>query len=645
MVKYYYDKYNAETTYVYHEDYSWYPESVHDMHPSTYPTYADYKFDTATGTYSGVGSPTTLTRNSPNFIGRYCFGPTARVKFQITGNTLDWSISSADGQIRVNAKHMMTRTETRYTRGTIVQSDISAEDGTYPTNGRHSDGFWYVRKSMVNTAPTYTQIPAQTVKKNTTATVTLANYFSDAEGNTLTFTASSNNTNVATVSIASGKLTVTGKAIGTATITVTATDGSLSTSQAFSMTVANTAPSYTQIPGQTTKKSVSITLNLNNYFSDVDNDALSYSATSSNAGIATVGVASNILTITGQAIGNATITVTASDGKSTATQSFAVAITNAAPTVTVSQPSANVTLYENDLLQLAGSASDVDANQSITIYAQVNNEQRIVLNVGLSNAPVSFNKQLKFVGGKLYDDDTVITGNLIDSIPHTLKIWAQDGDGALSTITERAFYVVPNRPPILTIDTVQPSGIIDTDKFVISGTANDPDNNSVTASYRLNGGNSVALEITEGRWAFEIALGQLDVGQNTIVIELVDSYNFKVSKTIKLNKTEVKTPILHSVARYKIEPPRGSAKGVLLWIQRDEELNLIAELSMTLQGEQEQYVKLTADHTAPVSTGVVEDEFYFEANEPKNNIILKLSTTRPNIDVNHKIHLISGVLE
>ncbi|KYG92342.1 hypothetical protein A0U40_05205 [[Bacillus] sp. KCTC 13219] len=447
-------------------------------------------------------------------------------------------------------------TLTSYTQGALVQANVQADYNAYTPNARNADGYWYVRKGIVNTAPNKVQIPAQTVRKNTTASIALSNYFSDAEGNTLTYTTSSSNTNIATVTLTGSTLTITGKAIGVATITVTASDGSLSTSQTFNVTVANTIP-----------------------------------------------------------------------------------------TVAVTQPTANVTLYENDLLQVTGSASDIDANQSITIYAQVNNEQRIVLNVGLSNAPVTFNKQLKFKGGVLYDGETLITGNLTDGTPHTLKIWAQDGDGAQSTITERAFYVVPNRPPVLTIDSVQPSGIIDNDKFIISGEASDPDNNTVTAAYRINGGNSVALEITEGHWAFDIALAQLVIGQNTIVIELVDSYNFKVSKTIKLNKNEVKTPILQSVARYKIEPPKGSAKGVLLWIQRDEGLDLIAELSMTLQGEQEQYVTLTADHTAPVASGVVEDEFYHEADEPKNNIILKLSTSRPSVDVNHKIHLISGVLE
>ena len=408
----------------------------------------------------------------------------------------------------------------------------------------------------------------------------------------------------------------------------------------------NTAPTWNAIPAQTVRKNTIVTINLNSYASDVDGNVLSYTAASSNINIATAAISGNTLTLTGKDIGGVTVTVTASDGQLTVSQSFALNVTNTVPTVFVSSPNENMTLYENDTFNVAGAASDVDQNQSVTVYAQINNEQRIALNVGLGNAPIPFNKQLKFVGGKLYDGDTPITGNLTDGVPHTLKIWAQDGDGGQSAITERTFYVVPNRPPVLTVDTVQPTGIINTDKFTISGEASDPDGNLVTAAYRINGGNSVALEIIDGKWAFDIALAQLQVGQNTIVVELTDSYNFKVSKTIKLNKNEVKTPILHSVARYKIEPPKGSAKGVLLWIQRDEDLaDLKVELSMTLQGEQESYVTLTATNTAPVDSATVEDEYYHEANEAKNNIILKLSTSRANINIDHKIHLISGVLE
>ncbi|MFF5994294.1 hypothetical protein AAGS61_06005 [Lysinibacillus sp. KU-BSD001] len=505
-----------------------------------------------------------------------------------------------------------------------------------------------IERELLNSAPQWSTIPNQSVRKNTSASVYLPNHVYDADGNALTFSASSSNTGIANVVVSGNNLTVTGISKGTATITVYASDGIVSSPTIFTVSVTNTGPIGSTIPAQSTKKDAIITLNLANYFSDVDLDALSYAVSSSQPGVATASISGSILTLTGKEIGSTWITVDATDGQYTATQAFTLTVTNTAPTVSVSSPTSNMTLYENDTFNITGAASDVNANQSVTVYAQINNDSRIVLGIGLSSAPIPFNKLLKFSRGKLYDGETEISGVLLDGIPHKLKVWAVDGDGGQSIITERTFYVVPNRPPILTVDTVQPNGIIDRDKFTISGTASDPEGNPVTAAYRVNGGNSIALEVVDGRWAFDITLTQLVVGQNTIVVELTDSYNFKVSKTIKLNKNEVKTPILQSVARYKIEPPKGSAKGVLLWIQRDVDLdNLSVELSMTLQGEQEQYVSLTPTESepAPVSNGIVEDEFYYEALEPKNNIILKLSTTRTDININHKIHLISGVLE
>lgn len=39
------------------------------------------------------------------------------------------------------------------TKGTLVQSNIIADNGTYPANGIHSDGYWYVRKGIANYTP------------------------------------------------------------------------------------------------------------------------------------------------------------------------------------------------------------------------------------------------------------------------------------------------------------------------------------------------------------------------------------------------------------------------------------------------------------------------------------------------------------
>ena len=110
----------------------------------------------------------------------------------------------------------------------------------------------------------------------------------------------------------------------------------------------------------------------------------------------------------------------------------------------------------------------------------------------------------------------------------------------------------------------------------------------------------------------------------------------------------MKTSILQSVARYQTEPPSGSAKGVLLFIQRDKELNIKVELSMTAKGELEQYTELTPVNTAPITAkqGVMEDTFEHKGMEAKQRIVLKITPTRTNLVSNHKIYLYNrgGVL-
>lgn len=323
--------------------------------------------------------------------------------------------------------------------------------------------------------------------------------------------------------------------------------------------------------------------------------------------------------------------------------------TNNSPSVTITSPTNNQTLYENDTINISGDAYDSDKDQSVTVYYQINSEQRKVLATNLSQTQITLSKQLTFQGGKLYDGETALTGTLAEGVAHTLKVWAVDSENSQSATIERTFYVVPNRAPLLSVEAVVPSGVVDTDKFKISGTSSDQDANAtVKVTKKVNATNPVEIYSGPGgAWEFDVSLAELVIGENTIVVEVIDNYGAKTSKTIKLNKNEVKTPILHAVARYKITPPTGSAKGVLLFIERDEEMNLKVELSMTLIGEQEQYETLTANNTAPMpnTNGIVEDTYYHETTEPKDNIILKISTTRPDATVNHKIHLISGAVE
>ncbi|MFJ7916060.1 MULTISPECIES: hypothetical protein [unclassified Lysinibacillus] len=460
-----------------------------------------------------------------------------------------------------------------YSRDSLIQSDIQAEDGTYPTNGRHTDGNWYVRGSRVS----------QSIAPPSPFTEPISGKkFKPGETANITFGASS----AANVSLYEVDLRY------------------------------NSTGTWSQLPyNNTLIRSWTITTN------------------------------KSLKTIEFRVRAKNTSSVYSDYVYS---EPFVIEH-NVAPTVSLTSPTENVTLYENDILNIAGTAYDADSDQSVTVYYQINSEQRKVLATNISQTQIALSKQLKFKGSKLYDGDIVLTGILTDGVAQKLKVWATDSEGASSIIIEKSFYVVPNRAPLLSVDTVVPSGVVDNDSFKISGNATDHDENStLKVTRRINSGNSVEIYSgTGGVWEFEVALAQLNIGENAIVVEVIDNYGAKTSKTIKLNKNEVKTPILQSVARYKIEPPKGTAKGVLLFIERDRELDLKVELSMTLAGEQEQYETLTPEGTAPMSydDNIVEDTFYYETTEPKDKIVLKLSTTRPDATVNHKIHLISGAVE
>lgn len=407
----------------------------------------------------------------------------------------------------------------------------------------------------------------------------------------------------------------------------------------------NTSPTVTTIPTQTTTFGINKTVTLSTYFSDADGDTLTYKATSNRTTVGTTSISGGVLTLTPKSVGTASITVTATDTSGeTASTIFTFYVRNSVPTATLSQPTDASTLYENTAYTISGNATDVDNGSIVNVRYSINDGTSRALATGISdgNTAISFTKTLTFKNGKLFDGATAITDSLADGTAHMLRVWATDDQGVTSTIISRSFYAVPNRAPSLTVDTPQPSGTINSDKFAITGTCSDIDGNEVTVAYRINGANPVQIYKGQGgAWSFDISLSTLQVGANSIVIEVADSYNFKATKTVRLNKNEIKRPVNTATARYKLTPPKGSATGVLLWVRRTETLQLDAKISMVLAGEQEQYFAPTdAVTTAQVSQGIVEDEFIFETAEAKTDIVLKLEMTKTQ--ENDAITLITG---
>ena len=173
-------------------------------------------------------------------------------------------------------------------------------------------------------------IPSRTLHVGETARVDLSAYFTDADGDALSYAAVSSNAGVARVSVSGDSVTVTAIAKGLVTVTLTARDpqGAVA-QQRFRVTVPNRAPEpagtmppVALLVGETAAVDVSA------HFTDPDGDALSYSAASSNAGVAAVSVSGGVATVQAVAPGEATVTITASDpGGLSVSAAFGVSVT------------------------------------------------------------------------------------------------------------------------------------------------------------------------------------------------------------------------------------------------------------------------------------------------------------------------------
>ena len=160
-------------------------------------------------------------------------------------------------------------------------------------------------------------VSPQTAVVGDTINLDVSPFFTDPDGDALTFSANSSNTSLVTVSVAGSVVSATAVGVGSTTLTVTATDPEgLSGSLSVPVTVEPNRPPEARvdsIPLQTIEERDSVTVRASSYFTDPNGDALTYTAESSDPGVATVSVSGASVTITAVAIGTATVTVTAAD--------------------------------------------------------------------------------------------------------------------------------------------------------------------------------------------------------------------------------------------------------------------------------------------------------------------------------------------
>ena len=149
------------------------------------------------------------------------------------------------------------------------------------------------------------------------AILDMAGYFSDPDGDTLTYEVEASNPDLVAVSISGNMIVgIATRLRGESTVTVTASDpDGAEAEQQFKVSVLNRGPETVgTIPQRSLRPNRPDTLDVMPYFSDPDEDTLSYRARSTDEDLVTVSVSGSEIIMESHATrGWATVIVTASD--------------------------------------------------------------------------------------------------------------------------------------------------------------------------------------------------------------------------------------------------------------------------------------------------------------------------------------------
>ena len=200
---------------------------------------------------------------------------------------------------------------------TVTESDTGTAKITITANDGYNGISEHEFHVSVNSVPTIVNPVSDTIVNEGFGYITISidSVFTDADGDSLIYSVVSENTEIVSVSMKNDTLTITENGTGTTKITITANDGKGAiVNDEFSVRV--NPPPVINVPLADTAVNegfTSFSIDMDNVFTDIDGDELSFSAVSDNEGVVTVSISSNILTVTESGIGTANITVTAND--------------------------------------------------------------------------------------------------------------------------------------------------------------------------------------------------------------------------------------------------------------------------------------------------------------------------------------------
>ncbi|MYA41441.1 MAG: hypothetical protein F4Z31_06790 [Gemmatimonadetes bacterium] len=270
-------------------------------------------------------------------------------------------------------------------------------------------------------------ISAQTVEVGDSAAMDVAPFFSDPDGDALTYSAAASDTTIVVAMATGSMITVAAVAKGETTVTVIAADTEgLTATQSFGVTVPNRAPVVADtIPDQTVAVGDRVTLEMTPFFADPDADGLTFTAVTVDPSVAVASVDASAVTVTALAKGTTTVAVTATDTEGlTASQDFTAIVPNRAPVPVGSIRSQTLQVGATTALDVTHWFSDPDGDT--LVYAALSSTE------GVANVAV---------------DGSTITVTAVAKGEATVTVTATDTEGLAAT---QSFAVkVPNRGPVV----------------------------------------------------------------------------------------------------------------------------------------------------------------------------------------------------
>ena len=415
------------------------------------------------------------------------------------GDALTYTAESSDAAVLTASMSGSSLTVTAVAAGTATVTVTAADpDGLTAMQSVE------VTVEAANQAPEAVgAIPPQAMTAGDEMTVDVTPFFSDPDGDELTYTAESSDAAVVAVSVSGSSLTVTAVSAGTATVKVTAADpGGLTATQSAEVTVeaANRAPEAVgTIPSQSLTEGDEVVVDVSSFFSDPDGDELTYAAESSDAAVVAVSLSGSSLTVTAAAVGTATVTVTAADPEGlTATQSAAVAVgqANQAPEALGAIPARTMTEGDAVTLDVSPFFSDPEGEE-LTYTAESSDADAVTAGMEGSSLTVT----------------AVAVGTA------TVTVTAADPEGLTAAQSAEVTVEAPNQAPEA-VGAIPARAMTEGDEVVVdvSPFFSDPDGDELTYTAESSDAAVVAVSV-EGSSVTVTAVAE---GSATVTVTAAD---------------------------------------------------------------------------------------------------------------------------